>query len=637
MTFNKDTILKILKVLNLGLITGFVVGLILAVIHIAAHRLLHYNLYNLMLFDIQSIVTEHLIIFALIGMVLVLLNLLLKRILQGSILTMLDSRNSENNIIHAVSVSLVLYIVIVLICYSFYPQILEYLKNTPLAEPLRTLNKSGVYKYAAFIILLTVTAGAFIYVLSLLLVKLRIISPIQNKLSAITNSKPLQTLGIIIFGTVLLYNGAIYGYRELNQPEGPNVILITIDTLRADHIGAYGYERNTSPNIDKLAQKGVLYEYAYAQAPWTMPSMSSMHTSYYPTQIKIKNIRSKIHDNLITLAEYLRDNFYKTSAVISNIVVSDIFGFDQGFDTFDQTPLRARDELTSHLVTDNAIEYIADNRDDKFFLWLHYMDPHSDYIHHPEIDYAQDYRGLLGKSLHSADLNKFRHSLDIEDLEYIKDLYDEEISYTDMHIGRVLDSLDKYGLKENTVIIITADHGEEFLERTRFGHNKTVYQELIHVPLIIYVPSDDPTQPKKTKSSVELRSIAKTIIDLCGLRNNHFSGENLLIIAEEENNDTYAFSQKPVGKNRHPKLEAISSGKWKLINDIQNDTYELYDLENDPGEEMNLFDTEGADKTVIKELISKASAIEKESVVETVEVDFKEEDIEKLKALGYIQ
>lgn len=637
MTFDKDSILKILKVLNLGLITGFVVGLVFAVNHIADHRLLHYNLYNLMLFDIQSIVTEYLIIFTLIALALVLLDIWLKRIFQGSFLKSSDSKNSEITVIDAVSVSVVLYIVIALVCYSFYPQILEELKNTTLAEPLRTLNKSGVYKYAALIIFLVVTAVSFIYLISLLLVKLRIISLIKWKLSAITNSKPVQTLGIIIFGTVLFYNGAIYGYKEVNQPEGPNVILITIDTLRADRMGSYGHWRNTTPNIDRFAQKAILYEYAYAQAPWTMPSMSSMHTSYYPTQIKIRGIKAKIHDNFITLAEYLRNNFYKTSAVISNIVVSEIFGFSQGFENYDQTPLTARDELTSHLVTDNALEYIAANRWEKFFLWLHYMDPHSNYIHHPEIGYAQDYHGSLGKNLHYGDLNTLRHSLDIEDLEYIKDLYDEEISYTDMHIGRLLDSLDDYGLEDNTVIIITADHGEEFMERTRIGHGRTLFQELIHVPLIIYVPSQDEAKATKSKSSVEIRSLAKTIIDLCGLRNNHFGGENLLLIAERKTNDTYAFSQKPRGKKRNQKLEAISSGKWKLISDIQHNTYELYDLESDPGEEINLFNSQEADETVIKDLMSKSSTIDKESLVETVEVEFREEDIEKLKALGYIQ
>jgi len=637
MAFNKDTISTILKALNLGLITGFVVGLAIAVIHIADHRLLHYSLYNLMLFDIKTIVTDYLIVFALIILALVLLDILLKRILQNSALQELDSQGSRSRIIHAVPISLVLYIVIVLICYSLYPQIVESLKNTELAEPLRTLNKSELYKYSALFILLIVTAVSFIYAVSLVLVKFGIISPVQKKLSAVTNSKLVQTLGILIVGTVLLYNGAIYGYKELNRPHGPNVILITIDTLRADHLGSYGYRRDTTPNIDKLAQKGVLYEYAYSQAPWTMPSMSSMHTSYYPTQIKIKSIKSKIHDNFITLAEFLRNNFYKTSAVISNIVVSEIFGFSQGFETYDQTPLRARDELTSHLVTDKALEYIADNRDNKFFLWLHYMDPHSNYIHHPQFNYAQDYNGLLGKNVHSGDLNKIRRSLDNADLEYIKDLYDEEISYTDMQIGRVLDSLSDYGLENNTVVIITADHGEELMDRNRFGHNKTLYQELIHVPLIIYMPSRGEARATRSKSSVEIRSLAKTIVELCGLNNNHFGGENLLLIAEEKTADTYAYSQKPIGRERYPKLEAISSGKWKLIKNIQNDTYELYDLEADPGEETNLFGSEDTDKILINGLISKSSAIEKESVVETAEVEFKEEEIEKLKALGYIQ
>ena len=171
------------------------------------------------------------------------------------------------------------------------------------------------------------------------------------------------------------------------------------------------------------------------------------------------------------------------------------------------------------------------------------------------------------------------------------------------------------------------------MERNKFGHNTSLYQELIHVPLIIYVPSYKGVRAKRAKSAVEIRSIAKTILDLCGIRNNHFGGDNLLVTAEDKNTDSHAFSQKPKGR----KIETIIAGNWKLIKRLYDNRYELYDLESDPEEKTDLFESEGGDKAVIKDLISKSSAIEKESIGELAEVEFKEEDIKKLKALGYIQ
>ena len=217
-------------------------------------------------------------------------------------------------------------------------------------------------------------------------------------------------------------------------------------------------------------------------------------------------------------------------------------------------------------------------------------------------------------------------------MTYVKDIYDEEISYTDFHIGRVLNKLNELELSENTIVIITADHGEEFMERNNFGHGQSLYQELIRVPLIIYVPSDKEIEPKRVKSAVDVKSIAKTILDLCGIKGKTIQGSNLLITAEDDGTKSYAFSQR-INKNS----EAIITGQWKLIKDLHLNSYELYDLESDPEEQTNLFDSEDIDKTVLKDLISKSSAIEKDSVYEVVEVELKEEDIEKLKALGYIQ
>jgi arylsulfatase A-like enzyme len=629
---------NILKLLNIAVISGILFGLFFAAIHILRNRYIDYEVYNIALLDLRAALNEYLLVFILIALGLFIIDRVVSRLFFKGFLRNFQEKNSDKNIPTALSYSLALIFILAVISFSIYPDIISFLKSTSLAQQFHKITTSRSETYQIFIAVFAVLGLIFIALSTYVLSKYKLVSKTQELFSKIANSRPLQVLGASTLGLVILFNLFMLGYSHASSPEGPNIIVISIDTLRADHLGSYGYERDTSPNIDKLAEKGILFENAYAQGSWTYPSMASMHTSLYPTQIGVQNLDTKIHDSFMTLAEYMKNNFYDTHAVISNIVVSKPLGFSQGFDTFNEDSIQEYDKTTSHLVTDQAIEYVNEMKGEKFFLWLHYMDPHFRYVHYPKYNYSKDYNGSLNQKMSNKYLNIVKNSLDDSDIQYIKDLYDEEISYTDSSIGQLLDAVDKLGLMDNTVIILTADHGEEFMERARFGHGRTLYQELIHIPLIIYVPGNKDIGGKRVRSSVELKSIGRTVLDLSGIVNTQFRGQNLLIAAEDENNGSYAYSQRPGGEGEDPLSEAIISDNWKLINNLRDGEYELYDLENDPNEKKDLFKEEqNGVSNIRKELLTKLSEVNKERMGEPDTVKFNEEDINRLKALGYIQ
>ncbi|MCH7519440.1 MAG: sulfatase-like hydrolase/transferase, partial [Candidatus Dadabacteria bacterium] len=359
-------------------------------------------------------------------------------------------------------------------------------------------------------------------------------------------------------------------------------------------------------------------------------------TSLYSSQIAAKTLSDKMSDNFLTLAEYMKNNFYNTIAVVSHIVVSKVYGFSQGFNTFNQEHIAQVDELSSEIITKQAVEYISQNTGNKFFLWVHYFDPHHNFINHTEYDYDDGYSGTLPDNLDNRDLNKIISSLNGHDIEYVKNIYDEEISYTDKHIGELIDSINNLGLSNDTVIVLTADHGEAFMERSRFGHGHTLYQELIRIPLISYAPGELEHRGKRVKENVETRSIPYTILKLIGIENDLFGGINLLEITEQENSG--AFSEGSYAWGKDHRKEGIMYENWKLIKNLDDQSYELYDLEKDPYEKINLFNTEQINiKSKQDELMSKLSKHKKQRLGELQKVELSKEDIKRLKALGYIQ
>ena len=241
------------------------------------------------------------------------------------------------------------------------------------------------------------------------------------------------------------------------QPSDQNLLLIVVDTLRADHLGSYGHGRSVSPEIDELASAGVRFERAYATAPWTQPSVASMLTGLYPASHGADRLLRVLPASADTLAERLQKAGYATAAVVSHYLLGPRFGFDQGFETFVYGNAVDAGRFSTPGVSARANELLDRFARQKrpFFLFLHYFDPHYSYERHPHYGYAaEDGGGRLDGEQSVEELRALDPPPDAAEAAFVRDLYDEEIRFTDAGIGRVLDRLERLGLADDTVVVL---------------------------------------------------------------------------------------------------------------------------------------------------------------------------------------
>ena len=273
----------------------------------------------------------------------------------------------------------------------------------------------------------------------------------------------------------------------------PNLVLITVDTLRADHLGAYGHERATSPNLDALADDGVRFDAPVAPSPWTLPSLTSIHTGLYPSEHGAVRKDTRLADETGTLAEALQGAGYRTIGLVANVLASEQYGLDRGFDHFDASPTWTEDpsgssELLTHLAR-GALDDVVAAGDEPFFLWVHYFDPHSPYLAHPRFCFADPSwpAPLTNRELTAlrTEIASLPNAANLPAGQHARDLYDEEVAHTDEWIGVLLEALEAIDSERVTVIAMTSDHGEAFYEHEAFGHGKWVYDELVRLPLIL--------------------------------------------------------------------------------------------------------------------------------------------------------
>lgn len=266
-----------------------------------------------------------------------------------------------------------------------------------------------------------------------------------------------------------------------------------MDTLGAGHLSSYGYFRKTTPFIDELSRDSVFFKNAISSAPWTTPSLACLFASQYPAALGFEGEEPiELDESFVTLAEVFKHNRYITKGIVSHDFISSKLKFDQGFDSYNQTNARGYGYVSSPSVTNLAVSFLNGHKKEKFFLFLHYFDPHFDYILHKEFDYYPEYRGSLQSGEHKDSLLAKAPTMSADDIKFLNAVYDSEISFTDKYIGRFLKELKRLGLYDSALIIFTADHGEGFVERKDYwiGHTKKLYQELIHVPLIIKLPGN---------------------------------------------------------------------------------------------------------------------------------------------------
>jgi len=306
-----------------------------------------------------------------------------------------------------------------------------------------------------------------------------------------------------------------------------NIILITISTLRADHVGCLGYKRDTTPNLDAFAEQNVLFRNAFATSGWMMPALGSILTSLNPSHHGATHINKRLEDKHCTLAEILSENGYYCVSFCCNPRLDQTHGFAQGFDLYDdysvsmmlhsltfgnEEVLDINKQRTNNLINDVAIRWLQNNSHEPFFMFLHYYDNHWDYLPPAPYNslYDPDYQGPInGTEIAREPL--FSNPPSARDIQHIVALYDGEVRQTDKDLGEMLKFLRDKGLLDNSIVIVLGDHGEQFYEHGHTSHHG-LHEELIHIPLAVSIPG---TQAKGEiiDSLVSQMDILPTILD----------------------------------------------------------------------------------------------------------------------------
>ena len=398
----------------------------------------------------------------------------------------------------------------------------------------------------------------------------------------------------------------------LAAAQAPNVVLVTIDTLRADHVGAYGHAAAETPTLDRLAREGVLVQDAVVQVPQTRPSHASIFTGRYPYEHGIRdNYSTPLSPGTPTLASILRQQGWDTAAFIGAYPVSRPSGLDRGFAVFDDpfaagdaTTRQARTERRAKEVVDKALAWLARPRTGPFFAWLHLFDPHAPY------EAPKPYGP--------------RHAASP---------YDGEVAYADAQLGRVLAWLDEMGQRRRTLVVVTSDHGEGLGEHGEDEHMFFVYDSTLHVPLVFSWPG---RLPAGARVGGQFRSVdlLSTVLDLAGVPAPPTSGVSRAAVLQPggriPDNESYAESLYAQLHFGYAPVRALRGEGWKLV-DVPRP--ELYRLTEDPGESRNLIDQRSP---VAAAMRTKLQRFDRQSgtLPELPAVD--ESVAERLAALGYV-
>ena len=400
------------------------------------------------------------------------------------------------------------------------------------------------------------------------------------------------------------------------RTERPDVVLITLDTTRRDRLGCYGYSRPTSPNLDALAERSVVFDRAVAASSWTLPSHASIFTGKLPSShgadyhpegpLRLTEAiegpdewaeyrASGLRPGEATLALLLRERGYRTAAVVGGPWMKRVFGLDRGFEIYDDEGIGDVNGRLASEVTASALE-ILQRTERPFFLFLNYFDPHGPY------EAPSPFGGSFGAEP--------------------SDRYDEEILYMDHHIGRLFEGMKREGVFDDSQILVTADHGELFGEHGKMGHGATLFEEEIHVPLLVKYPGDD-VAPGRSPQPMHHVDVPSLVLEGAG-----FSRDR---------------GWRPLVAEVSPLAFMSSEGSWRALylgrhkllwNSLGN--HALYDLEKDPGEQDDLSRTDSermkAAIGVIDRVFASLPAPGEPGPPATLD----EETLKALRSLGYV-
>ncbi len=408
--------------------------------------------------------------------------------------------------------------------------------------------------------------------------------------------------------------------------EPPNLVLLSVDTLRADFLGCYGCKWDISPNIDALAEKSLVFDDAQCETPLTGPSFAAMFTSRYPRMVGATRNGMRVSDDVPLVAERIRDAGYHTFAAQSNWTLRGrLSGLDRGFDVYDESFGQRRwgfykGERRAEELAHAALELLEQRPEDKpFFAWIHFTDPHAPYRH------RRGFGPVSG--------NFYRMERD----ERVRIRYASEVAYTDYHIGKVLEAL-----PENTIIVFVADHGESLYEHGYLGHGRNIHSPSMHVPLMVRAPQ---ATPGRSSAPVQALDIGPTLLGLLGIAalpgmlgrdiiNNDIPADRPRFM------ETYggAVPRLPGAKQflreTSPRYQGVIQDGYKLIRPANRPPM-LFHVSEDPGENRNVI----AHNPTLHDALAALLDLWEETHPPGEEnlVDLTDEDMEALESLGYIQ
>lgn len=458
---------------------------------------------------------------------------------------------------------------------------------------------------------------------------------------------------------MMLALSAIGACQKGSRPTPRNVLLIVVDTLRADRLGAYGNQRGLSPFLDEVAAKGVVFSNAFAASSWTVPSIASLFTSHYPSQHHVTTFDSKIPDDAVTLAEKLAAHGYSGSGFLANFRLTEALGYAQGFDhwrtyTGDQ---RSGTKTRGSRLRSESLRWLDDLPSDlaekRQLLYLHYMEPHAPY------QPRQPYRSRFFKPVDGVDeaaanakVGRMNFAaVTWRDIELLQSLYDGEVASVDAELRLLFDELERRGFLDRALVVVTADHGEEFKEHGRTAHGHALYDESIRVPLIILAPG---FEPHVVEQNVSLTDVAPTILDLLKLPPEPaFEGRSLVGLMDgSSRTGWFASNDEPVRDiiselpptgsrfDIRAHSQAIVRKSLKLLLALKGrpkkEVPELYDLANDPSEkEPNPSGLAAERKALQTALREETQSLIRRAALERETGTVDEATKEKLRALGY--
>ncbi len=441
------------------------------------------------------------------------------------------------------------------------------------------------------------------------------------------------------------------------SPAARNVVLITVDTLRADHLGHLGWQRDTSPWLDVLAQEGAVFTQTEAQWPKTGQSMTSLMTSNYAAVHGVRELHMNIDDRLLMVGEVLKDAGFYNASFISNVNIGPYFNFPQGFDEAHEMwdtskgPRKGNQGTTfvpTSEIADRVVAWLKQPRDERFFLWVHLLDPHGPYL--PPDDVADRF---VGDELHrqqarpvsSKRVARYQLVGGHETLGDYVAAYDAEILDVDRSIARILQTIDEAGKTDESLVIVTADHGESLGEHDYyFEHGKYTYEACTHVPLMMRFPGHVPPG-LRVDTPVPLIDVAPTILELTavpwGEAESRFQGRSLGPFFNGVDRPG-----QPIFIEAGKGQRAVREGKWKYHHDprrsARNAPEKLFNIDADPRETRNLLKQEAA---VARRLRGLLDAWSRE--MENRRMHFENESVspdkmdpatrEQLESLGYLQ